>query len=109
MSKVPKHSPEKLCHDSIFKYLLPRTLLQAAKKQVLQTLGDRTVIFQENSLSEDSVELYVIAVALTPSQQQALADLQRNEVLVQKIARSAFSANQFQFGEITGTAEQAET
>lgn len=109
MSKTPQHSPEKLCNDSIFKYCLPRRLLAAAKQQVLQTLGDQTVIFQENSLSEETVELYVIAVALTPSQQQALTDLQRNEVLVQKIARSDFSANQLQFGEITGTTDSTET
>ena len=100
MSKTPQHSPEKLCNDSIFKYCLPRRLLAAAKQQVLQTLGDQTVIFQENSLSEETVELYVIAVALTPSQQQAL---------VQKIARSDFSANQLQFGEITGTTDSTET
>ena len=50
----------------------------------------------------------VVCCNLTPTQQQALTDLQRNEVLVQKIARSAFSANQLQFGEITGTADADE-
>jgi hypothetical protein len=99
VSKMPKHSPEKLCNNSVFKYLLPRKLLAAAKRQVLQTLEHQTVIFQEHNLSDDTVELYVIAVALTASQQQALTDLQHNEVLIQRIARADFSANQLQFGE----------
>lgn len=99
MSKQVKHSPEKLCNDSIFKYVLPRTLLAAAKRQVLQELKEHTVIFQEHSLSVETVELYVIVASISASQKQALIALQDNEVLIQKIASSTFHANQLQFGD----------
>ena len=95
-----KHAPEKLCNDTIFKYVLPRNILAAAKRQVLLELGDNPVIMQENSLGDKEVELYVIAVALTSTQKDALSALQDNEVMVKNIASSKFSVNQIQFGDL---------
>ncbi len=94
-----KHAPEKLCNDTIFKYVLPRKLLAAAKQQVLLELGDNPVIMQESSLSEEQVELYVIAVSLSSGQKEALEALQNNKVMVKKIASADFSVNALQFGD----------
>lgn len=95
------HSPERLCDDTIFKYTLPRSLVAAAKRQVLAELApgpDQVVIFQEQSLSVQEVALYVITAALSAAQKDALEALQGNEVLVKKVATAHFQANQLQFG-----------
>lgn len=95
------HSPERLCDDTIFKYTLPRSLVAAAKRQVLAELAPgpgQVVIFQEQSLNAQEVALYVITAALNPAQKNTLEALQGNEVLVKKVATANFQANQLQFG-----------
>lgn len=93
-----KAKPEKSCNDTVLKYKIDAKDVDAAKKQILRAVDNHPVIFMEVPLSENEVELMVVATSLTPSQRDELADLQQDGIMVQRINEANFEGNQVSFG-----------
>lgn len=93
-----KAKPEKSCNDTVLKYVLKTSEVEAAKQQIIQIAGGNPVIFVEMPRDSDQVELMVIAAKLTPSQQGTLEELQQDGNMVKRIASADFAVNQVSFG-----------
>ena len=90
---MEKAKPEISCKDTVLKYKISEDLLKDAKKQILKVAGKVPVMFIENRLPDNQIELVVIAASLTSPQAEKLKKLQEDGVMLQKIAKEATKAN----------------
>lgn len=88
---------ESSCNDTVLKYLIDSKDLEAAKAQILKAAGNIPVVFIEIPKANNQIELMALASSLTPSQKKELEHLQKDGVLVKRIAEANFEGSQLTF------------
>lgn len=90
-------SPEKTADDSVFKYCLSTDQLPAAQAQIKLAFGTAPVLMIVNRLDQHSLELLVMAPALSPSQAKFLTEMHASNLQLQALPSSQMEAQSIQF------------